>query len=333
MLPVYVILLNTDYQVLFANRYFREHFGEANGRQCFSYLFGRDGPCENCETFKVLRTHVPHHWEWVGPDGRNYDIYDFIFPGAGASPLIMEMGIDITDRKRAEAALLEANEMKLLGQLTSGVAHEVRNPLNGIIAIAEALSLEFSDSSRFEPFINHMRLQVTRLTSLMEELLTLGRPLRQETLNEISMVTLVETSLTTWLETLPARPMVQFIKPESPEKYKIKADTNTMAQVIINLLENAHNHSPRDEEIVCSVFELTAQMLVVFRIKDRGCGIAKNNVSRIFDPFFTTRKGGTGLGLSIVRHVVENHKGSVYAYNNTDGPGATFEVVLPMCVS
>ena len=109
MLPAYVILLSPDYHVPFANRYFERQFGKSNGKRCFEYLFNRAEPCENCETYKVLKTNAPHEWEWTGPDGRNYEIHDFPFTDADGSPMIMEMGIDITGRKRAEAALMEAN--------------------------------------------------------------------------------------------------------------------------------------------------------------------------------------------------------------------------------
>ncbi|MBN1270209.1 MAG: PAS domain S-box protein [Kiritimatiellae bacterium] len=109
-LPAYVVLLSKDYHVPFANRFFRERFGESHGRQCFDYLFGRREPCENCESYKAMETHAPHHWEWTGPDGRDYDIHDFPFADTDGSPMILEMGLDVTDRKKAEVALKEANE-------------------------------------------------------------------------------------------------------------------------------------------------------------------------------------------------------------------------------
>lgn len=109
-LPAYVVLLTPNYHVPFANRFFRERFGESSGKRCFEYLFRRTEPCANCETFKVLRNNAPHHWEWLGADGRNYDIFDFPFSDTDGSPLIMEVGIDITERKQAEAALREAKE-------------------------------------------------------------------------------------------------------------------------------------------------------------------------------------------------------------------------------
>ncbi|MBN1307866.1 MAG: PAS domain S-box protein [Chitinispirillaceae bacterium] len=454
MLPVYVILLTPDHRIPFANRFFRERFGESGDRRCFEYLFGRKEPCEICKKYVVLATMTPREWEWTGPDGRHYQVFDFPFSDIDGAPLILEMGIDITARKRAEEAvnqlaaivessddaiagktlegtitswnraaeriygyradevigrsssllvppdrpdeipeilekirrgvrvafyettrirkdgrciaasiavspindstgkvigastitrditerkrveaeLREANEMKLLGQLTSGVAHEVRNPLNGILAIMGALSKELSDNGRFTSYMQHMRNQVTRLTVLMEELLVLGRPLREENLNEISMVTLVEKTCATWLQTLqPSKPSVRFIKPEDRETCLIRADGTSMAQVIINFLENAFHHSPAGEEIVCAVFERPPDH-VIFSVKDRGAGISEEILPKIFEPFFTTRKGGTGLGLSIVRRIIDNHHGTVIVCNNTDGPGATFEVTLPLHV-
>ncbi|MDD5584769.1 MAG: PAS domain S-box protein, partial [Candidatus Omnitrophica bacterium] len=107
-LPVYVILLDKDYRVPFANKFFRERFGESGGKRCYEYLFNRSSPCENCETYKVMKTNAPHHWEWRGPDGRSYDIFDYPFVDSDGSRMIMEMGIDITEQKKAQADLAQA---------------------------------------------------------------------------------------------------------------------------------------------------------------------------------------------------------------------------------
>ena len=109
MLPAYLVLLAPDYHVPFANRFFLERFGEAHGRRCFEYLFGRNEPCEVCKSYTVLKTMAPHEWEWTGPDGRNYQVFDFTFTDTDGSTLILEMGIDITGRKQAEKALWTAS--------------------------------------------------------------------------------------------------------------------------------------------------------------------------------------------------------------------------------
>ncbi len=104
-LPPYIVLLDKNYQVVFANKVFRDLFGESKGLPCYKFLFQKDSPCENCETYKVLQTTNPQHWQWTGPNGRDYDIYDYPFADQDGSTLILEMGLDVTERKHAEAEL------------------------------------------------------------------------------------------------------------------------------------------------------------------------------------------------------------------------------------
>lgn len=109
-LPVYVVLLDKNNNVPFANKFFRERFGEAGGKRCYEYLFNRNEACENCESYKPMATGERHHWEWIGPDGRNYDIHDYPFRDTDGSPMILEMGIDVTEAKKAQALLRQVNE-------------------------------------------------------------------------------------------------------------------------------------------------------------------------------------------------------------------------------
>jgi signal transduction histidine kinase len=109
LLPAYIILLTPDYHIYYANRFFRQRFGESHGRRCYEYLFNRNTPCEVCETYKVLSENRNVTWEWTGPDNRIYSIFDFMFKAADGSEMIMEMGIDITGLKAAHAELQKLN--------------------------------------------------------------------------------------------------------------------------------------------------------------------------------------------------------------------------------
>ena len=126
-LPVYVCLFDKDYRMPFANRYFRETFGYSDTRCCHDFLFNLQKPCDTCETFTVMKTRAPHHWFWTGPNGRDYDLYDFPFTDTDGSFMILEMGIDITERKKAEeersvlAAIVENSEDAIIGKTLDGV--------------------------------------------------------------------------------------------------------------------------------------------------------------------------------------------------------------------
>jgi PAS domain S-box-containing protein len=161
MLPAYVVLLAPDYHVPFANRFFEDRFGTSQGRHCYEYLFHRTEPCDPCESYEVLKTQSPHRWEWTGPDGRIYDIYDFPFTDADGSPLVLEMGIDITDRKRADAALKEINET---------LEHRVAERTAELTALKDRLATDLAAMTRLHE-ISTRFVQESDVPSLLEQTL------------------------------------------------------------------------------------------------------------------------------------------------------------------
>jgi len=120
ILPAYLILLRPDHTISFANRFFKERFPGMEGLHCYEYLFQRDKPCDNCESYRPLVTGQPHIWEWDGPDGHVYNVHDHVFVDTDGTGLILEMGLDITDVRRAQErvqdmfnynrSLIEANQ-------------------------------------------------------------------------------------------------------------------------------------------------------------------------------------------------------------------------------
>jgi signal transduction histidine kinase len=231
-----------------------------------------------------------------------------------------------------EKELHRSAQMNVLGQLASGVAHEVRNPLNAIIAIMEALNVEIGGSSDYEPYLHHMRAQIERLTNLMEDLLALGRPLTPRDLTIVSVADLVQTCLA------PLRKLFEvgerrivLVMPEGASRWLVRADKNRIAQVFTNLIENAAQHSPGNAAIQITVLEPRSSM-IGFRVTDHGVGISSEALKRLFEPFYTTRKGGTGLGLFIVKHIIESHNGTVALFSNETIPGTTVELELPLAI-
>jgi PAS domain S-box-containing protein len=138
--PGYIYLQSPDYSVRYANRYFVEHFGEPKERLCYEVLWGRKEPCEVCPTFEVFDTKTPQVWEWSQtPDGRIYFIYDHPFIDSDGSELVLEIGVDITDRKWAEEALkLRVEQLAALSQASQVVTAslELDQVLAEIVSLA-----------------------------------------------------------------------------------------------------------------------------------------------------------------------------------------------------
>ncbi|MBD3344598.1 MAG: GAF domain-containing protein, partial [Chitinivibrionales bacterium] len=233
-------------------------------------------------------------------------------------------------RRRMERQMLQSREMKLLGQLTSGVAHEVRNPLNALMALSEALFKRIGDDSEYEQYMKHIKNQIDRLSTLMEDLLALGRPLRKDDLHEVSVSNLLSDAVTNWQQVaLERNERVKMMAIPRSEDIKVNVDTTKLQQVFLNLLDNAEQHMNDDGAITIKVSDKD-EHYVRIQFCDTGSGIGQKDLQHVFDPFFTTRKGGTGLGLSIVKNTVEHHGGKISLFNNDPQPGLTVEISLPV---
>ncbi|MGB9926922.1 MAG: PAS domain S-box protein [Methanosarcina sp.] len=139
-LPVMICLLTPDYHVAFANRTFREKFGDSGGRRCYEYCFNRTEPCEFCEAYKVLETGQLHHWEFSSPDGSIFDAYDLPFTDVDGSPMILEMDINITERKKAEKALENIETAR-----KKEIHHRIKNNLQVISSLLDLQAEQFRD--------------------------------------------------------------------------------------------------------------------------------------------------------------------------------------------
>jgi len=242
----------------------------------------------------------------------------------------IELKKEIRERKRMEKKREKTRQMETIGQLASGVAHEVRNPLNSIQAIIAVLNQELGDHREFQNCSKHINDQVERLSRLMRDLLELGKQNKKEFMPIESIPALCKSAVNLWNQSQkqPTHPVLLNHGEEAQEAV-LMGDQGKLQQVFINLLDNASQHSPAGSEITLEILNPTKKTIHI-RVTDRGTGIKAENLPRIFEPFFTKRHTGTGLGLSIVKNIIENHSGTIKARNNDPLPGCTIGITLPV---
>lgn len=248
-----------------------------------------------------------------------------------------ELAMEITVRAQAEQKLLEAKKLEAIGHIAGGVAHEVRNPLNAILFVTEALFKEpvIVGNLSLEPYVQHIRTQVRRLSHLMSDLLELEKPIPPACLRRVPIGAVCNEAISAleFSEAAKHRRLI-FLADSGSDDLQVTADRVKLQQSLINLLENALQHSPPQSEVCLRLTVAEASgpsgNPAVLRITDASRGIPEDQLPRIFEPFFSNRTGGTGLGLALVKHYVESMGGTVLIWNNDPPPGCTAEVRLPL---
>lgn len=336
-LPVYICLLKPDYHVSFSNRVFRDRFGESEeGLRCFEHLFGRDEPCEICETYKVLDTKEPLQWEWSGPDHREYSVFDFPFTDADGSTLILEMGIDITERKKAETELTSTiSRLELINRELQEFAfvasHDLQEPLRKIQTFADVLRKRCGASLDEDGTLYLMKMEqaATRMRRLIQDLLQFSRvATRSEPYMSIDLNGIIQEVLQIFEQSLERGAIVRI-----SDLPVIDADESQIKQLFQNLIGNALKYKKKNVPVEISVYSSNDKSdECKIMIEDNGIGFDQEYARKIFAPFqrlHGKEYEGTGMGLAICRKIVERHGGAIEA-TSQPGAGSTFIVNLPV---
>jgi len=253
------------------------------------------------------------------------------FDEAGRLIQIRAFVRDVTDRKRMEQKLFETEKMVAVGQLASGIAHEIGTPLNAISGTAEFLLMSGSETVPGREELESIVAQARRISRLVQQLLDFSRrsrPRRVRTdAHELLRATLH----------LLQRPLASAgIRVElylEPSPVRLKADPHQLQQVFANIVLNAQQAMPSGGCLRIETREDSKSRppRLEMAFEDCGPGIPEENLRRIFEPFFTTKEvgTGTGLGLAICDGIVRQHRGTIRA-ENAPGGGARFVLDLPM---
>jgi two-component system, NtrC family, sensor kinase len=232
---------------------------------------------------------------------------------------------DITQMKKVEERLTLAERLTSLGELTAGVAHELRNPLAGIKINTQMLARKKDLSDVEKKLLTSTEEAIGKIQRIVDDMLHFARPkashFKNEDLNEV-----VDKSLAI-LQAKFKQGNISCVFDRGAGLPKIRIDAHQIQQVLINLMLNAVQAMEKGGTLTLRTFPETGEG-VGMEVRDTGTGISEAHSKRIFDPFFTTKSEGTGLGLSISLKILENH-GATIDVASEEGKGSTFTLHFP----
>lgn len=266
------------------------------------------------ETMRFL--HKKGHYVWIEVSRK------VIKKESGEIDKILVMGRDVTKRIEADELMIKSEKLSLAGQLSAGIAHEIRNPLTSIKGFLQMMQNGYELK---QEYLDVIYSELTRIESILSELLLLAKP--QVLRFENKKLTSIINQVSTLLETETNYKDILLIKELAKDEIWINCDENQMKQVIINLLKNGIESMPNGGELTIKTAIENHEVCIY--VIDQGCGISQKEIANLGQPFFTTKEKGTGLGLAVSFHIIENHNGKVLV-ESEPGKGTIFLIKLPI---
>ncbi len=329
-----VQIVSPDYKVVRANLALagvaEDEIYRVIGRTCFEVFAGRTAPCVDCPVAAALERNAQTHAS-LGCviHGLEFEASAYpLIPREGERAVVVHYR-DVTDQRRLQREVIQQEKMAAIGILAGGVAHEINNPLGGIIAFAQLMKRDVKDDSQFLGDIEEIERAALRCKKIVADLLDFSRISKDREKKLIDVNVLLE-KVFPFLQREMRSMAVELIFDASPNLPLVMGIPDRLQQVFINLLTNACHAMTKGGtlNVNTTVDEQRGQVVIV--VRDTGHGIAKDICERIFDPFFTTKEPGkgTGLGLSISYRIVRDHNGEIECSPLDEG-GAEFVVRLP----
>jgi two-component system, NtrC family, sensor histidine kinase HydH len=312
-----------------------------------AFLFGLRGALVTSVVVTVL--YLPHAFWMVGPHAHHHGMIHADPTGTANKVLELVLynvvalvtGLLVEREKRArrdveqkvvemqamEQQLVRAGRLQSLGELSAGLAHEIKNPLASLKTAAAIVADEIPETSPRWKMVAIIEKEVDRMAALLERFLSFARP-GGLTFAEVNLGQAVEQAVFLVKPQAEGKRVVLQVETPNPP-LAIQGDAGKLTQILLNVLLNAVQFSPEGGhvEVRCDERSLPHGRFVVVSVRDQGPGIALADRERIFDPFFSTREGGTGLGLAIASRLMDEHGGYIDV-QSPPGQGAELRLLF-----
>ncbi len=342
-----IIKISPDMKILWANRSAGVLAGrkitEIKGIECNKLWISCHAPCDNCPAILCFQTGETGNMKYSTPDGRFWHLSVFpVKDENGKVKNVIEICKDVTEEMVMQTEAMRTGQLAELGVLSASVAHEVNNPVFGIISCVEVL-LQKSEGDKDDnhEIYNIILKESRRIANMTRSLLSFARDTESDAESSCNIQELISDILVL-NRTLLQKEGVNLETHFTPNLPNIIAHPQRLQQVFMNLINNARyslnekypdTHKDKIIDIICKEEMIADSLKVQIVFYDRGMGISDDSIARVMEPFFTTKPGGagTGLGLTICNKII-NECGGRIEVESIEGNYSKFIVTLPAAV-
>jgi two-component system NtrC family sensor kinase len=285
-------------------------------------------PCTGCPVADAQRAGSAAEGEVRSVHGRTYILRAFPIPDQDDAMTVCHYH-DVTDERAMTRELASAERLAAIGRLAGGVAHEINNPLGGILAFAQILQREEVTPAERVEYLAEIERSALRCKAIVESLLRFSRQAARPDRRPLRVNEVVRDAVRALTAREPER--MRAARLQLGERLpSVLGDAGQLQQVVGHLLSNALDSGKGSAPVAIEIATEGEGAEVRIRVGDRGAGIGVEHLPRLYDPFFTTKAEGkgAGLGLAVAYAVVQDHGGKIVA-RNREGGGAEFVVTLP----
>ena len=333
-----LMIVSKTYAVVKANKAMAESAGQdvknIIGQPCFEVFAGRSSPCPECQLGKTFTKKAHQSFDLKNDAGRYFEVSSQpLFTEDGAMEGAVHVYLDRTESKRLTERLAQQEKLAAIGLLAGGVAHEINNPLGGILIFSQMLLKEMNKASVHYQDVVEIEAATQRCKSIVDSLLDFARQnsLHSEDSSEVDLNQAINDALKYAKSSVAKDQNYKITKTLPSPAPLVPGSAQKITQVFQNLIQNAMQAMPKGGEL-----EITGSLdyetgLASYHVKDTGPGIPKHNLAKVFDPFFTTKDPGegTGLGLALSYSIVAEHGGQL-TVDSEVGVGSQFVLELPV---
>ncbi|MGE0172419.1 MAG: nitrogen regulation protein NR(II) [Oligoflexales bacterium] len=341
-----LVIVDNDYKISKANKALAKLVKEDDvpkviGKTCYKVFAGRKTPCPGCKMKEAWTSKKPQ--TYVLENIRNDRYVEVtsqpIFNRDGEVEGTVQVYRDRTEAKQMQDKLLQSEKLASIGLLAGGIAHEINNPLGGILIFSQMLLRELDKNSSHYQDVVEIENATQRCKQIVESLLDFARSQPTTTPQaQNEDVDVAETILSALKFAKVGHRSSEVVINErwSDVPLWAKANRNKLIQLFLNLVQNAYQAMPSGGTLTLESSRVQRQgtWFGLFKIADSGVGIPKSHLKKIFDPFYTTKGPGegTGLGLSICHGIIQELGGSIDVQSQPN-KGTTFTVNIPVMES